>query len=908
MGLLSLGTPLPWNEAKKHANHVRKHGITQFLNVWNKVKGIRKDQLLWGDEIEYTIVNMDKNNKKARLALNASDVLDKLQKDENTEENYNASWKPEYAKYMIEGTPNKPYGSSINDLLTVERNMNERRQLIRQKLSPNEVVTSMTAFPTLGTPDFLYPSYNPTPCSGSSQSLFIPDQAITSHARFPTLTENIRKRRGSKVAINLPIYKDKNTPSPFFEPCPESLSNVICRHNLSKDTKKENNQSTANDCYPDYLSSGSDSESVYSMETSLNLSDLVPAAKPDSIYLDCMCFGMGCSCLQITFQACSVEEARKLYDLLAPVSPIMLAMTAGAPAYKGYLADTDCRWDVISGSVDDRTEEERGLKPLKDSRFRIKKSRYDSIDSYLSPGPQYSRNEQYQNVYARSSKIYYDQNGLPKCYSNISHYKPKYNDIELTYDKDIYNQLMANGVDDLLSKHIAHLFIRDPLVIFNELLDQDDTTSTDHFENIQSTNWQTLRFKPPPTNSNIGWRVEFRSMEIQLTDFANAAFSIFIVLLTRTIMSFNLNFYIPLSKVDENMKTAQVRDAAKSKKFWFRKHIIPKGFTNNEFQELDANREEDDEEDAYELMTLNEIFNGNPEKQFPGLISLVRSYLSSLRLDTSTYASLERYLFFISQRASGELKTDAAWIREFITTHEDYHQDSVVSPKIVYDLCEVLDGVNCGRQEDLFKIYDTVGVGIFGGKSVFSSDHINTISSQPFCDYYLTKSIPCIKCNYNVDNIEHSENCQKNKNRKFWENCKKCCEQQMRNYSVHSEIQSSTNAMKHLQNSNYYLPTSSTYSSNNATTNPKTVTTPTMSASEIAHLLEKTIGIGKNCNGFRGSSMLKNKNKGSGECYIETRESSSTSSSSSNNNTMNNNNNSTVNTNNINEKNIMYFR
>ena len=40
----------------------------------------------------------------------------------------------------------------------------------------------------------------------------------------------------------------------------------------------------------------------------------------------------------------------------------------------------------------------------------------------------------------------------------------------------------AVGIDELLSKHIAHLFIRDPIVIFSELIDQDDSKSTDHFE------------------------------------------------------------------------------------------------------------------------------------------------------------------------------------------------------------------------------------------------------------------------------------------------------------------------------------------------------------------------------------------------------------------------------------------
>ena len=105
------------------------------------------------------------------------------------------------------------------------------------------------------------------------------------------------------------------------------------------------------------------------------------------------------------------------------------------------------------------------------------------------------------------------------------------------------------GLDDKIASHIAHLFIRDPLVQFSETIDQDDQTSMDHFENIQSTNWQTIRFKPPPVNSSIGWRVEFRSMEVQMTDFENAAFSIFIVLLTRAILSFDLNFYMPISKV-----------------------------------------------------------------------------------------------------------------------------------------------------------------------------------------------------------------------------------------------------------------------------------------------------------------------------------------------------------------------
>ena len=79
-----------------------------------------------------------------------------------------------------------------------------------------------------------------------------------------------------------------------------------------------------------------------------------------------------------------------------------------------------------------------------------------------------------------------------------------------------------------------------------------------------------------------------------MTDFENAAFAVFVVLLSRAILYFNLNFYIPISKVrhkfchtvptafmccalgqvDENMGRAQERDASASRKFHFRKDVF----------------------------------------------------------------------------------------------------------------------------------------------------------------------------------------------------------------------------------------------------------------------------------------------------------------------------------------------
>ncbi|KAG0334938.1 hypothetical protein BG000_007925 [Podila horticola] len=648
MGLLSLGTPMHWDEAKKHSDHVREHGIIQFLNLWQVAKDSQKDCLLWGDEVEYMVVSYDEEKKNAKLALRVWEILHELSKEEeeankHPEKNLEVktSWRPEYGRYMLEGTPGTPYMGLPRDLLAVEQNMKLRRALAQRWMKPNEVPVTLTSFPRLGCEgEFLEPHHIPD--GDACRSLFVPDQIINAHARFPTLTANIRRRRGSKVAINVPVFHDKNTPKPFIDP-------TIPRRNL----------------FPE------DSNAIED-----------GAALPDHIYMDAMAFGMGCCCLQITFQAVNVDEARKIYDQMAPLGPIMLALTAAAPIYRGYLSDVDCRWNVIAQSVDDRTEEERGLKPLKNSKFRINKSRYDSIDSYISNDP---------------------------------NNRPEYNDIPLVYDKDVYKKLSDNGIDDLLARHIAHLFIRDPLVIFEELLNVDDNETTDHFENLQSTNWQTMRFKPPPSKTSpIGWRVEFRSMEIQLTDFENAAFAIFIVLVTRAVLSFNTNFYIPISKVDENMQAAQRRNAVLDEKFYFRKSIFPQSrpgtpasgtpsgspkLSNATLPRAHhgANLSAGDRSDEYELMTIDEIINGKPSTGYPGLLGLVNNYLNTLNIDIETRCEISKYLELIKKRANGTLMTAATWMRQFVQNHPDYKQDSVVSEKINYDLVKMVEKINNGE-------------------------------------------------------------------------------------------------------------------------------------------------------------------------------------------------------------------
>ena len=51
MGLLSLGSPLEWDETKKWAEHIKKHGLLQFIHQFHKIKSRTNDVLKWGDEV-----------------------------------------------------------------------------------------------------------------------------------------------------------------------------------------------------------------------------------------------------------------------------------------------------------------------------------------------------------------------------------------------------------------------------------------------------------------------------------------------------------------------------------------------------------------------------------------------------------------------------------------------------------------------------------------------------------------------------------------------------------------------------------------------------------------------------------------------------------------------------------------
>ena len=123
--------------------------------------------------------------------------------------------------------------------------------------------------------------------------------------------------------------------------------------------------------------------------------------------------------MQVTQQLRNLEQARKIYDALLPLTPLLvraklcltsnlshqkqMALSASSPAWRGYLCDTDCRWNVASSCLDERTQEEHQahIRP-----------RWDINGMYLS------------------------------C---VDENKPEYNDVPIPYDDDAYKTLKEHG-------------------------------------------------------------------------------------------------------------------------------------------------------------------------------------------------------------------------------------------------------------------------------------------------------------------------------------------------------------------------------------------------------------------------------------------------------------------------------
>lgn len=381
---------------------------------------------------------------------------------------------------------------------------------------------------------------------------------------------------------------------------------------------------------------------------------------PGYIYLDSQAFGAGQCCMQATFLAPNLAAAQFLTDQFLVLAPLFLALTAATPFLRGLVADTDTRWPAFKQTWDDRTREELGLEG--DPSKRISKSRTSG-------------------------------NGL-----FIDERHAEYNDVPAAKSAEAETVLRAEGLADkspCLAQHVAHLLVRDPLMVFEDTLDVDDKKAADHWEQLQGTNWGSARFKPPPPGqSDIGWRVEFRSPEVQITDFENAAIVAVIRALAEAILDERWELTIPISLCNENEEAACERDAARAGSFWFRTSIAPASPTLTDGNSLEPLAKRQRQEGvAPKKQSLAEILAGEQ-----GLFKHLRRWLDS-RCSTGACtpearAQLERYLELFEARASGKLPTPASFLRSLLRRHPACKGDGVVPPAFVHDLCKFATGAH----------------------------------------------------------------------------------------------------------------------------------------------------------------------------------------------------------------------
>ena len=144
-----------------------------------------------------------------------------------------------------------------------------------------------------------------------------------------------------------------------------------------------------------------------------------------------------------------------------------------------------------------------------------------------------------------------------------------------------------------------------------------------------------------------GWRVEFRPTEVQVTDFENAAYVVFVVLLSRVILSYHLNLYIPITKVPPHPAAAAAAHPARSTRIcdvhrsaaqcWARSsrsaRTCPVGVhrAGAAASRLAGSACALDHDHAAELaeLTIDTIINGKAG-EFIGLIPLMHEYLNAM--------------------------------------------------------------------------------------------------------------------------------------------------------------------------------------------------------------------------------------------------------------------------------------
>ena len=203
------------------------------------------------------------------------------------------------------------------------------------------------------------------------------------------------------------------------------------------------------------------------------------------------------------------------------------------------------------------------------------------------------------------------------------------------------------------------------MVIFEDKIETSKSDRT-HVDGIISTNWNSLRLKPPRDEDKDNcFKIEIRPCDLQITPFENTAILELIILLYQGIINYDVNFVMPITKVDENFKRAYKMDAIVNEKFFWRingmeNNIRETNWADNLYLKTENknipssifNKEEDSL--SIKELTIKEILLGSEEYNYPGLLKLCEKTLDKLYENEEEKKRLKRSLDFMAKRARGK--------------------------------------------------------------------------------------------------------------------------------------------------------------------------------------------------------------------------------------------------------------
>lgn len=372
---------------------------------------------------------------------------------------------------------------------------------------------------------------------------------------------------------------------------------------------------------------------------------------------------------------------------------------------------TDTRWDLIAAAVDDRTAEEeaaaqqlaaklglapRGAEASGDAAGAVRaaaargvppgtrplfKSRYDSssvlLSAHLPPGGPEQPWAQHEAGKALDAEL----NDLAPLVDAC---------VDPAHARLLDAAREHAGLPAALARHVGWVCARDPLVV-GRGRERLPEAEAEHFELLQSTNWNSVRLKPPLKGEG-GWRVELRPIEAQLTDFENAALATVSSVYAAAAIGLGawprtapprarparraracvrrrarppprcaragLDVRLPASAIDENFRAAARRDGARAGAYWLA-HAPPDAWGSAGAR-------------PRVRASLSEILSGSarvaaPAAQggaaWPGLLPLLRAYAHAVGFSQPGAALLGTYCELLGARADGALPTEAAHLR-----------------------------------------------------------------------------------------------------------------------------------------------------------------------------------------------------------------------------------------------------